>query len=546
MVAGSLVTVTGGWGLDAYRGVLRDARQWQLLATSLSMAGGAAIVAGCLGIPLGFALARAGRDGGHRWRLLLGAPLFLPPYVIALAWALTVGPAGPLAALVSPERLSQWTYSTAGASLALAASLFPVVAFGVEAALTGVNARAEEAGRMVATPVRVLTRITLPLVAPAVAATGLLVFALALTEFGVPGLLRVRVYTTEVFTAFSSFYDFARATALATPLLVLVLLLMTVAIRATEPMRAATRRHSTSRPVASLRARRIASAALAGASVVTVVVPLAVLIAEARSLRDPASILGGSGPAIATSLVTAAASATLVAGVSAVLGYARGHLHNQPRARPLISGSTVALGWLASIFLARSARRDRSSGRNEYNITATRRTAVPRGWLLDLACVWLFAVPGTIVGVGLIRLWNRPGLDAVYGTAAMLVLANVARFLPLGVLLTGVAARQVPASLEEAAAMTGASWPRTWLRVWLPQLRGAILAVWSLTFVLAFGELGASVLVNPPGSTTLPVHIYTLVANAPPGQLAALALLQAVVGMVGLWAVSRNWRRLAW
>jgi ABC-type spermidine/putrescine transport system permease subunit II len=94
--------------------------------------------------------------------------------------------------------------------------------------------------------------------------------------------------------------------------------------------------------------------------------------------------------------------------------------------------------------------------------------------------------------------------------------------------------------------MTGASWPRTWLRVWLPQLRGAILAVWSLTFVLAFGELGASVLVNPPGSTTLPVHIYTLVANAPPGQLAALALLQAVVGMVGLWAVSRNWRRLAW
>jgi iron(III) transport system permease protein len=495
MVAGSFVTATGEWGLDAYRGVLSDARQWQLLTTSLSMAGGAAIVGGCLGVGVGFALSRVAHDNRHRWRLLLGAPLFLPPYVIALAWTLTVGPSGPLAALASPERLSQWTYSTVGASLALAASLFPLVAFSVEAALAGLSARAEEAGRVVASPVRVLTRITLPLIAPAVGAAGLLLFALAVTEFGVPGLLRVRVYTTEVFTAFSSFYDFRRATALATPLLALVLLLMAWAVLAMEPMRAATRRHAVPAAVASPRARRIAGAALAGASVVTVFVPLAALITDAWSLRDPVSIVRGSGPAISTSLATAGASATVVAGVASVLGYVRGYL------------------------------RDR------------------HGWLVDLACAWLFAVPGTIVGVGLIRLWNRPGLDAVYGTAAMLVLANIGRFLPLGVLLAGAAARQVPPSFEEAAAMTGASWQRAWLRVWLPQMRGAIVAVWSLTFVLAFGELGASVLVNPPGSTTLPVHVYTLVANAPPGQLAGLALLQAAVGVVGLWAASRAWRR---
>ena len=495
MVAGSFVTATGGWGLDAYRDVLSDARQWQLLTTSLSVAGGATLAAGCVGVPLGFALARAGGHSGHRWRLLLGAPLFLPPYVIALAWVLTIGPTGPLATLVSPERLNQWTYSGMSASLALAASLFPLIAFSVEAALAGVSARAEEAGRIVATPARVLARITLPMIAPAVGAAGLLAFALALTEFGVPGLLRVRVYTTEVFTAFSSFYDFSRATALAMPLLALVLLLMTAAIRMTEPMRATTRRLAIPPTTTSVRPSWLASAALAGSSVVAVFVPLAALVADAWSLRDPMSIVRGSGPAISTSIVTAGASATVVASVSAVLGYVRGHLHNR------------------------------------------------RGWLLDLTCAWLFAVPGTIVGVGLIRLWNRPGLDWVYGTAAMLVLANVARFLPLGVLLAGAAARQVPPSIEEAASMGGAPWQRTWLRVWLPQIRGAVLAVWTLTFVLAFGELGASVLVNPPGSTTLPVHVYTLVANAPPGQLAGLALLQSAVGVIGLWAASRAWRR---
>ena len=53
------------------------------------------------------------------------------------------------------------------------------------------------------------------------------------------------------------------------------------------------------------------------------------------------------------------------------------------------------------------------------------------------------------------------------------------------------------------------------------------MAVWVVVFVLAFGELGASILVAPPGETTLPIRIYTLIANAPPSQVAALALVQA-------------------
>jgi hypothetical protein len=36
---------------------------------------------------------------------------------------------------------------------------------------------------------------------------------------------------------------------------------------------------------------------------------------------------------------------------------------------------------------------------------------------------------------------------------------------------------------------------------------------------LAFGELGAGVLVTPPGESTLPIRIYTLIANAPPAQV---------------------------
>jgi ABC-type spermidine/putrescine transport system permease subunit II len=63
----------------------------------------------------------------------------------------------------------------------------------------------------------------------------------------------------------------------------------------------------------------------------------------------------------------------------------------------------------------------------------------------------------------------------------------------------------------------------------VPQLVAAIAAVWVVVFVLAFGELGASLLVAPPGESTLPIRIYTLIANAPPAQVASLALLQTIV-----------------
>ncbi len=150
--------------------------------------------------------------------------------------------------------------------------------------------------------------------------------------------------------------------------------------------------------------------------------------------------------------------------------------------------------------------------------------------LADILFVVLFAVPSTIVGVGLIGFWNRPGVfGAVYGTDAMFILAYLARFVPVAALILAAAIRYVPVSHEEAAAAAGAGWLRTMWRIVLPQLRLGLAAAWIVVFVLSFGELGASVLIAPPGESTLPIRIYTIIANAPPAQVAALALLQALV-----------------
>ena len=151
-------------------------------------------------------------------RLLAGAPVLLPPYIVALAWV-----------NLGWDRLSGSTYSLPAAIVTLSLVLYPLSMLATEVAMRRIDGRLEEAGLIVAPPGRVLWRITLPLVAPSVIAAALIFFVLAVSEFGVPGLLRVRVYTTEVFTAFAAFYDFSRAIALSVPLLVLCVAVAAVA-----------------------------------------------------------------------------------------------------------------------------------------------------------------------------------------------------------------------------------------------------------------------------------------------------------------------------
>ena len=142
--------------------------------------------------------------------------------------------------------------------------------------------------------------------------------------------------------------------------------------------------------------------------------------------------------------------------------------------------------------------------------------------------VVLFAVPSTIIGVGLIGLWNRPGpFGVLYGTDAMLLLAYLARFVPVATLILAAATQTVSVSQEEAAAVSGVGWLRTVRGIVLPQLRVGVAAAWVVAFVLAFGELGASILVAPPGEATLPIRIYTIIANTPSfqrGHARALAI----------------------
>jgi iron(III) transport system permease protein len=153
----------------------------------------------------------------------------------------------------------------------------------------------------------------------------------------------------------------------------------------------------------------------------------------------------------------------------------------------------------------------------------------------DLALIIMFAVPSTVIGVGLIGVWNRPGPAAFFYTSpAIIVVGYLARFLPVAALILAANVRQISRSFEEAAEVAGAGWLRTFARIVIPQMSAGIVAAWVVSFIFAFGELGATILVAPPGESTLPVRLYTLIANAPSAEVAALALMQAGIVLVPL------------
>jgi iron(III) transport system permease protein len=488
MVAVSFVDTTGALTLGNYRRLLSEPRLRELLPNSALLGTGAALLSTLIGAPLGLLLARAALPMKRLLRLALIVPLLIPPYVLALAWVYIGGAAGVVAQTFGRDLLSGLTYSLTGTVIVLGVCFFPLPMLATEAAARRVDGRLEEAALLAAGPGRVLRLITLPLIAPAVGASALLVFILSVSEFGAPGLLRVRVFTTEIFTAFSALYDFGAATALAVPLLALVILAAVAVIKITGERPLVGRNGA--RPGLILMPyewRALSLVVVLLVVTIFVALPLAVLAAEAGRFEGVAAALGESRGAITNSLMISTAAATLIVALAVFLGYAR----------------------------ARAGARMRL--------------------LADLSFILVFAAPSTVVGVGLIGLWNRPGLPGeIYASPAIIVIACLARFVPVAALMLSTGVRQIPFSWEEAAGVAGVSWPRTFVRIVLPNLFTTAVMAWVAVFILSFGELGATALVAPPGESTLPLRIYTLIANVPSRTGAALALAQAVLSLLPL------------
>jgi molybdate transport system permease protein len=155
------------------------------LRLSLLTASLATVVCLILGVPLAWLLARVEFTGRRFVRALVTVPLVLPPVVGGVALLLVFGRRGLVGGWLDSTFGITLPFTTAGVVVAEAFVAMPFLVISVEGALRGADARYEEAaatlgaGRWTA-----FRRITLPLVAPGVAAGAVLCWARALGEFG--------------------------------------------------------------------------------------------------------------------------------------------------------------------------------------------------------------------------------------------------------------------------------------------------------------------------------------------------------------------------
>lgn len=169
-------TLPGRLTEPAVLDALRLSVQCATLATVLSV---------LLGVPLAWLLARVDFPGRRLVRALVTVPLVLPPVVGGVALLLVLGRKGIVGSWLDSAFGITLPFTTAGVVIAEAFVAMPFLVIAVEGALRGADDRYEEAAATLgAGRWTVFRRVTLPLVAPGIAAGTVLCWARALGEFG--------------------------------------------------------------------------------------------------------------------------------------------------------------------------------------------------------------------------------------------------------------------------------------------------------------------------------------------------------------------------
>jgi molybdate transport system permease protein len=155
------------------------------LRLSLLTATLATVLCLLVGVPLAWLLARTDFPGRRFVRALVTVPLVLPPVVGGVALLLVFGRRGLVGSWLESAFGFSLPFTTAGVVVAEAFVAMPFLVISVEGALRGADARYEEAAATLgASRWTAFRRVTLPLIAPGVAAGAVLCWARALGEFG--------------------------------------------------------------------------------------------------------------------------------------------------------------------------------------------------------------------------------------------------------------------------------------------------------------------------------------------------------------------------
>jgi iron(III) transport system permease protein len=160
-----------------------------------------------IGVPLAVLTVQADVPFRRTWTVLAALPLAVPSYLGAFAVVSAFGPRGALSDALAPWGIELPTvYGFAGAAVVLTVYTYPYVFLTTRASLLSLDASLIEAARTLdAGRWEAFRRVTLPQIAPGIAAGALLVALYTLSDFGTPNIMRVEVFTQFIYARYNAF-----------------------------------------------------------------------------------------------------------------------------------------------------------------------------------------------------------------------------------------------------------------------------------------------------------------------------------------------------
>ncbi len=483
-----------------------------LLSTALTL---------LLGLPGAYILAHYEFPGKALFNALTTVPFVLPTVVVSAAFTAVIGPRSPLNTLLmtwfdfdQPPLDLRYTFGAI-----LAAHVFynyTLVTRMVGSFWANLDPRLVQAARTLgASRWRAFREITLPLLAPALSASALLVFIFCFTSFGVVLILggpRFATLEVAIYRQTVNFANLPLAAALSLVQIIFTLGFASVYARLQSKLarplnlrpRWSTQRHPT-RPyeVILIGVNSLMALLCLGLPLLTLVI---------RSF--------GAGLRYYTALgENPRRSIFYVPPLEAVFNSLK-----------LASGATVLallLGTLAALALHR--RRQDLKATGESDARAVARAAV--AWIWDALFMLPLGTSSVTLGLGYLLAMDKPPLD-LRGSAALIVFGHTLAALPFVVRSVLPALQSIRPALREAAAVLGASPLEVFIKVDLPIIWRALAVGAVFAFTVSMGEFGATAMIARPDLPTIPIAIYRFLSR--PGALnygQALAMATILMGV---------------
>lgn len=429
-------------------------------------------------------------------------PYIMPSWTLAMAWlnffknSRVGGAPGLFTAVTGIETANWFAYGSFPIIIVLGLHYAPFAYILIGGILRNMDANLEEAAIILkAGRAKIMRRITIPIVLPAMLSTFLLVFSSAMSAFAVPAFLgtpvRYQVLTTQMYRTINGLnpgYGYIIAfVMIATGVLILAINQKIVGTR--KSFTTITGKSSNISLINLKGMRDIVSYLLIVFIAVVCIVPLVSFAVESfivepgnYSLSNFSSIfwIGAGSPEIANSEPGILRNPSIFHG-----------LWNSIRLSVLVAFFAGSIGILTG-----------------YAIVKKKGSKL--SLLVNNLAFFPYLMPSMAFGAIYLSMFaaRRGFIPPLYGTFALLVLVGVVKYLPFASRASVGAMYQLSNEIEEAGTIQGIRWVKRMLKIIIPIQKSSFLSGYLLPFISSMRELSLFILLVTPSTRILTTMLF--------------------------------------